>query len=187
MRDETRRQAIVDAARACFLQFGYAKTSLDDIAKRANISRPLIYRKFRNKEAVFGAVYDATFDARYPAADRVMAGPGSARDKLLRVYEAVCVDAWALLAGTPMVDEFYEACMQVVPEIVAKHERKRLGYTKQLLGSTAVAEVFMLAVEGLMLDTPTVAVFHRRLVVLVDRFAPAARAGRSPRRRVPRM
>jgi AcrR family transcriptional regulator len=169
--DEVRRRVIVDAARACFLQFGYAKTSLDDIAKRADISRPLIYRKFRNKEDVFGAVYDDTFDARYPAADRVMAGPGSKRDKLLRVYEAVCVDAWAMIAGTPMIDEFYEACLKVVPGIVAKHERKLYGYTKKLLGSGPAAEVFMLAVEGMMMDLPTVSVFRRRVAMLVDRFA----------------
>ena len=74
--DATRRRVLLDAARACFLQFGYTKTSLDDIAKRANISRPLIYRKFKNKEALFGAVYDDTFDARYPQAEQVLAGRG---------------------------------------------------------------------------------------------------------------
>src|SRR5512140_3556799 len=86
-RDEIRRRVLLDAARACFLQFGYTKTSLDDIAKRASISRPLIYRKFKNKEALFGAVYDDTFDARYPEAEKVLAGRGTKRDKLLRIYE----------------------------------------------------------------------------------------------------
>jgi hypothetical protein len=35
---EARRVSILPAARWCFLNFGFAKTSLDDIAKRANIT-----------------------------------------------------------------------------------------------------------------------------------------------------
>ena len=31
----------------CFLQFGYAKTSMDDVASNANLSRPLIYLRFK--------------------------------------------------------------------------------------------------------------------------------------------
>ncbi len=36
--------AVLQAARWCFLNFGFAKTSLDDIGKRAGISRTLLYR-----------------------------------------------------------------------------------------------------------------------------------------------
>lgn len=169
-RDTARRQEIIDAARACFLQFGYAKTSLDDIARRAGISRPLIYRKFKNKLEVFGAVYDATFDAQYPLADEVLAGRGSRKEKLGRIYELVVVDTWAVVAG-PMAGEFFAACEQLVPEQLARHERRLLDYTKELLGSRDVAEVFLLAVDGLMSDLPSVAVLRKRVHTLVDQFA----------------
>jgi AcrR family transcriptional regulator len=43
-----RRLSILQAARWCFLNFGFAKTSLDDIAKRAGISRTLLYRMRRS-------------------------------------------------------------------------------------------------------------------------------------------
>ena len=55
-RDAARRRVILDAARECILKFGYAKSSLEDIAKQAAVSRPLIYRKFESKEEIFGAV-----------------------------------------------------------------------------------------------------------------------------------
>ena len=84
------------------LQFGYAKTSLDDIAKRANLSRPLLYRKYKNKEDIYGAVYDDVFEARYPIAEEILAGRGSRRDKLFRIYEVLCVETWALVMGAPM-------------------------------------------------------------------------------------
>jgi TetR/AcrR family transcriptional regulator, transcriptional repressor of aconitase len=169
--DATRRRVLIDAARACFLQFGYAKTSLDDIAKRANLSRPLIYRKFKNKEALFGAVYDDTFDARYPQAEQVLAGRGSKRDKLLRIYEAIVIDTWAIMMTSPMAAEFYEACMRVLPEIHAKHERRLFELTKELLGTKEVTEVFMLAVDGQLTDLPSVAVLRKRVQLLVEKFA----------------
>jgi AcrR family transcriptional regulator len=169
--DATRRRVLIDAARACFLQFGYAKTSLDDIARRANLSRPLIYRKFKNKEELFGAVYDDTFDAQYPVAEAVLAGRGSKRDKLLRLYELVVIDTWAIMMTSPMASEFYEACVRVVPEIHAKHERRLFELTRQLLGAKDAAEVFMLAVEGQMTDLPSVAVLRKRVQLLVTRFA----------------
>ena len=56
-RDTARRREILDAAKTCFLKFGYGKTSLDDIARESGLSRPLLYRKFANKEAIFAALY----------------------------------------------------------------------------------------------------------------------------------
>ena len=49
-RDAARRRVILNAARECILKFGYAKSSLEDIAKQATISRPLIYRKFESQD-----------------------------------------------------------------------------------------------------------------------------------------
>ena len=67
-----RKKTIVEAARACFLQFGFAKTALDDIARKARVSRPLIYRTFKNKDEIFAAVFDALFDRQYPAVEALL-------------------------------------------------------------------------------------------------------------------
>jgi AcrR family transcriptional regulator len=170
-RDGERRRAILDAALACFSRFGYAKTSLDDIARRANLSRPLLYRKFRNKEDIFSAVYDDVFESRYPIAEQIAAGRGSRRDKLLQIYEVMCVEPWALVMDAPAAREFYDACLQVIPEVHAKHERRLLELTRALLGSREAAEVLLLAVDGLLADLPSVALLRKRLRVLIERFA----------------
>ena len=52
-----RRARILTAARWCFLNFGFAKTTFEDIAKRANLSRTLLYRDFKDKEAIYQAVF----------------------------------------------------------------------------------------------------------------------------------
>ncbi len=169
-RDADRRRAILDAALRCFLQFGFSKTSIDDIAKRAHLSRPLIYRKFKNKEEIFGAVYESLFEARYPAAEQVLASRSSRRDKVIRLLELFVMEPWAIMISAPMAREFYDACERLLPEQEARTQRHLLRYAQELLGDRDEAEVFLLAADGLMSDLPSNAVLRRRLLLLADHF-----------------
>jgi AcrR family transcriptional regulator len=171
-RDAQRREAILEAAKACFVQFGYAKTSLDDIATRAGISRPLIYRKFKNKEDILSALLEFMFEGRYPRAEQALESPGSPREKLLQVYEVLLLEPWDELMGAPMPSEIFEACARLYPEVEAEHERRLRKYTQAVLESRELSEVFMLAVDGLQLDFPSTRVLRKRLQVLAERFVP---------------
>jgi hypothetical protein len=66
--------------------------------------------------------------------------------------------------------EFYEACSRIAPEIEAKHEKIQLKYTQVILGTKELAEVFMLAVDGLSWDLPSTKVLRKRLEILIDQF-----------------
>ncbi|MEM9509370.1 MAG: TetR/AcrR family transcriptional regulator, partial [Cyanobacteria bacterium P01_E01_bin.35] len=48
----------MEAAKSCFLNYGFEKTSMSDIAKQVNISRTAIYQHFENKEAIFCAIVE---------------------------------------------------------------------------------------------------------------------------------
>ncbi|WP_077043612.1 TetR/AcrR family transcriptional regulator [Rhodococcus sp. MTM3W5.2] len=45
-------QAMLDAARDEFERYGIRRTNMDDVAKRAGISRSTLYRKFPNKDGL---------------------------------------------------------------------------------------------------------------------------------------
>ncbi len=51
-----KREAILDAAGACFLEQGYAATSMDLVAARAAVSKATIYAHFAGKDDLFAAV-----------------------------------------------------------------------------------------------------------------------------------
>lgn len=53
--DDTHKR-ILDAAYDLFLDFGLRRTTIEDIAKRAGIGRPTLYRRFGDKDAVMQAV-----------------------------------------------------------------------------------------------------------------------------------
>jgi len=173
-RDIERRAAIVAAAKTCFLRFGYAKTSLDDIATEAGLSRPLLYRKFADKEAIFSAVYDAVFLRVFEAAAPIATGLGTAEAKLLRMCETVCVEPYAMILDAPRPGEFWVACEQVIPGILDDHRRRWRALIAKVLARPLV-EVFDLALEGLWADEPSAAVFRRRIAVLVRQFTQRAR------------
>jgi len=56
---ERRRQRILDAARQCFGELGFARAKVETIAARAGVSNGLLYQFFRNKEHLFEVVIEA--------------------------------------------------------------------------------------------------------------------------------
>ena len=169
-RDAARRREILDAAMTCFLKFGYRKTSLDDIAKTAKLSRPLLYRKFANKEAIFAALYDGVFVAQYRTARAIALGTGTRRARLARVCELVYVAPYELIARSPMAGEFLAACEELLPDSLADHQRKRRALLGKLVPAR-LAELLDLAVEGFYSDEPTVATLRARIGLLIERLA----------------
>lgn len=55
-RFSAKRDAILDAACALFLEQGYAAASMDAVAARAGVSKATIYAHFTDKDDLFGAV-----------------------------------------------------------------------------------------------------------------------------------
>lgn len=68
-----KREHIIEHARRLFVSDGFARTSLERLAREAGVSKMTIYRKFRNKEELFiETINDHCFDiydtAAYEAA-----------------------------------------------------------------------------------------------------------------------
>ena len=85
-RPEQRPGQIVDAALAVFGEHGLAASRLDDIAKRAGLSKGTIYLYFPNKEELFREVVRQTVVAQLEEAERDFgASTGSATEALTAV------------------------------------------------------------------------------------------------------
>ncbi|WP_445216293.1 TetR/AcrR family transcriptional regulator [Bradyrhizobium sp. Pa8] len=171
---EARRLKILAAARWYFLNFGFSKTSLDDIARRAGISRTLLYRTFKDKEDIFTAVFADWLISRHPAAKQAAATVRPPRERLVDVCRLMVVEPWADMVGAPMAGEFFDVCERLDPEIEALHRRVAMECVAKILGGdNDAAEVFLLALDGLLGDEPTTAVLEQRVQILADRFTPS--------------
>lgn len=54
-----RRELILEAARECFAEGGYHRTSLDAVAERAGVSKALLYEHFASKRELHAAMLEA--------------------------------------------------------------------------------------------------------------------------------
>jgi len=82
--NEALGQTIIDAAYELLVELGFQATTLDKVAQRAKISKLSIYRRFENKEALFGAAIAAHCRQFAPLA-LVEGVDGSAEDQLMAV------------------------------------------------------------------------------------------------------
>lgn len=79
--DHDRRARIVHAAVRTFLAYGFSRTTMDDIARAAGMSRPALYLQFRNKSDIFRAGAKELLDQSVSAAAAALSvsGPFTAR------------------------------------------------------------------------------------------------------------
>ncbi|WP_139981399.1 TetR/AcrR family transcriptional regulator [Nocardioides litoris] len=69
-----RDDAILDAARHVFEQYGARRATVDDVAATAGVSRSTLYRSYPGKEALLAAVVQRETDTFFDELDEVAAG-----------------------------------------------------------------------------------------------------------------
>src|SRR5258708_5558111 len=86
----TRQDRVLAVALEVFGRYGYRKTSMDEVARSAAISRQGLYLHFASKEALFRAAVRQELDAALADASRCLNEEGAALEH--RVVAAL--DAW---------------------------------------------------------------------------------------------
>lgn len=89
--DTDRRTLVLDSAMVTFGRFGYRKTSMEEVARAAHISRPGLYFLFSSKESLFRAAVTQALERDITAVEHVLADTG--RPLPERLVEAF--DQWA--------------------------------------------------------------------------------------------
>ncbi len=83
-RKEDRPQEITEAALTAFAEKGYAATRVDDVAKRAGVSKGLLYLYFKTKEDLFKAVIRSFVVPRIDALTTIIDNSEMSAEEFLR-------------------------------------------------------------------------------------------------------
>jgi AcrR family transcriptional regulator len=165
-----RREAIIEAAWACFLQHGYAKTSLGDVARQAGVSRPSIYVQFASKKDLFRSVVESRMDADFAAAKRVLQSGLPPRQMLLRVISVWLLEPLARVMGSARGEELFEQALGIETELCTSYQSRSRELFAAVLGDCEAAIVLQLALKGLLADRPGVETLRARVELLIGRF-----------------
>ncbi|MCK6264080.1 TetR/AcrR family transcriptional regulator [Vibrio sp. ZSDE26] len=65
-RTEIKRLAIIDAARAEFIEKGFLEANMDNVCKKADVSKRTLYRHFESKERLFSSILKIVQDSATP-------------------------------------------------------------------------------------------------------------------------
>ncbi|HTZ23645.1 MAG TPA: TetR/AcrR family transcriptional regulator [Streptosporangiaceae bacterium] len=120
---EQRRELVLGEAMTAFAAHGYAGTSTEEVARRAGISQPYLFRLFPTKKALFLALVERCFRRvrdEFAAAAGELTGE-EALAAMADAYEALLDDRILLL----MQMQAYAACED--PEI---RDATRTGFRK---------------------------------------------------------
>ena len=83
----SRREVVLAAALDTFARYGYRKTSMDDVARAAAISRPGLYLLFGSKQELFSAAVTQALDGSLTAVSQLLADTTRPlRDRLLDAF-----------------------------------------------------------------------------------------------------
>jgi AcrR family transcriptional regulator len=137
------RRAILEAARACFGERGFARATIRDIAARAGVTHGLVMRQFASKEQLFLAAVPG-----HRELDQVIAGdPASVPERVARAYvERMEADA----TGDPLVVLLRSVAsdQQAAASLYAAMEENSIqAYGKVLDGPDLALRVAMLGAQ----------------------------------------
>ena len=120
---------ILDAAASCVLAYGVDRVTLAEIARRAGVSRPTIYRRWPDTRAVLASL----LTARIVGVLRDIPSRSGGRDALVERIVAV--------AERLRHDEVVMSVFHSAPELAMVYIAERLGTSQQILIGAVAAEL----------------------------------------------
>lgn len=115
----TKPVAIILAGLQLFTQYGYRKTSVDDIARAAQVAKRTVYLHFENKAAVFLAILEYLGDQVRQRCAAAEGAGGTAVDRLAGLLDAYFGMGFELFSESEHMPE--------LEETFSKLARARIG------------------------------------------------------------
>jgi AcrR family transcriptional regulator len=82
MTGKQRREQLLDIGRALFAEKGFDATSVEEIAQRAGVSKPVVYEHFGGKEGLYAVVVDREMSALLESITGALTSTGHPRELL---------------------------------------------------------------------------------------------------------
>src|SRR6266516_6728342 len=88
MRAPERRAQLLEVAREVFGTSGFHSVSMDDVAERAGVTKPILYDHFSSKKDLYLALLDADLADLHEKVREALDSPAGNRERIRRSFEA---------------------------------------------------------------------------------------------------
>ena len=177
--ESDKQSRILDAALAKFSAYGFARTSMADIADAAGMSRPALYQYYANKEEIFRSMLGRILDE---AADKAIASLQSEvdlaaqLDGFLQRWSGDLAEEFRSTAhGGDLVEAKAGYAKPVVDAANRRIRKALLSRLGEVSDDPATwVDLLLLSPLGLKYDDPSQAKLRRRLTALAESVARSA-------------
>jgi AcrR family transcriptional regulator len=150
-----RRHHIVTAAMSVFSRYGYTRTTMNDIAKAAGLTRPTLYQSFPDKEAVFRAVIDEMATQLFATIQEGLAKYQGLAEKLRFACESWGAAGFALVQANPDAKDMFDLCFEPVKNsyiefanLIAGILRAPLSKASLNVDAEELARIVLFSIKG---------------------------------------
>jgi AcrR family transcriptional regulator len=175
--DDGRRELVLAAALDTFARYGYRKTSMEDVAHAAAISRPGLYLLFGSKRELFTAAVTRALDRSLTAVTEVLADTTRpVRERLLDAF-----DQWTgryIGAMSREVNTLAEEYPDLLGPVTAEYPPRFAALLDAALAesletarasrSAAIAQTLISSSIGIKYEVTTREAFLERLAIAID-------------------
>jgi AcrR family transcriptional regulator len=113
----SKKERVVAGATDVFLRYGFARTTMGDIAERVGISRPALYLVFASKEEVFAAVIHRLNDDQLAGIRAALPSLPTLHAKVLFACETWGAHGVDLITAHPDAKDLFDLTFAPVQEI----------------------------------------------------------------------
>ncbi|WP_159586258.1 TetR/AcrR family transcriptional regulator [Chelativorans xinjiangense] len=151
--DDPRRARIVEAAMQVFLAYGFSRTTMDDIARAVEISRPALYLLFRNKADIFRAVGETMLARSRAGASAVLFEEGPLDARLMAALDRALFQMFRTIEHSPHGDELIDVNHNIASDMVAGWRQGMIGCFARAIGEEAQRRGVRLEERGLSAES----------------------------------
>lgn len=145
---DPRRKAILKAAFEAFSSYGFRRTTMEDIARAAGMSRAALYLHYRNKEDIFRSLTQFYYDDAVAQVEGVLARDLPPDQALEQAFAAQGGQVFDALLASPHGDELLDTKYAHGADIARMGEARLIAVYAVWLQQAAAMGRISLAVGG---------------------------------------
>ena len=130
MTGKQRREQLLDIGRALFAERGFDGTSIEEIAARAHVSKPVVYEHFGGKEGLYAVVVDREMEALLDLITSALTSEGAPRELLERAalalldYIEASTDGFRILVRDSPVAQTTGSFASLISDAASQAEKR---------------------------------------------------------------
>ncbi|TWG98921.1 TetR family transcriptional regulator [Mesorhizobium sp. J18] len=162
---DPKRMRILEGALKVFLAYGYTRTTMDDIARAADVSRPALYLLFKNKTDIYRAIGSCLLARSVTEARNALEEEGPFGPRVMEALDRALFRLLERIQDSPHGEELLDMKNSLAADILANWRtglaealteaiareaaRRSVPLEERGLSAAALADILLDGLEGL--------------------------------------